>query len=101
MVKKGRLYMAIPPLYCWGDNPKNYGWTNDITRIPANVKDFHRFKGLGEMQNSQLYHFLVNPETRNIVQVEYPSDLEAFNKILGSSEGKNELLKNLGIIING
>ena len=99
MVKKGRLYMAIPPLYCWGDNPKNYGWTNDITRIPANVKDFHRFKGLGEMQNSQLYHFLVNPETRNIVQVEYPSDLEAFNRILGSTEGKNELLKNLGIIV--
>lgn len=99
MVKKGRLYMAIPPLYCWGDNPKNYGWTNDITRIPANVKDFHRFKGLGEMQNSQLYHFLVNPETRNIVQVEYPSNLEAFNRILGSTDGKNELLRNLGIII--
>lgn len=49
MVKKGRLYMAIPPLYCWGDNPKNYGWTNDITRIPANVKQYSRFKGLGEM----------------------------------------------------
>ena len=99
IVKKGRLYMAIPPLYCWGDNPKNYGWTNDITRIPASVKDFHRFKGLGEMQNSQLYHFLVNPETRNIVQVEYPSDLEAFNRILGSTDGKNELLRNLGIIV--
>ena len=99
IVKKGRLYMAIPPLYCWGDNPKNYGWTNDITRIPANVKDFHRFKGLGEMENSQLYHFLVNPETRNVVQVEYPSDLEAFNRILGSTDGKNELLRNLGIIV--
>lgn len=49
MVKKGRLYMAIPPLYCWGDNPKNYGWTNDITRMPANVKQYSRFKGLGEM----------------------------------------------------
>ena len=100
IVKKGRLYMAIPPLYCWGDSIKNYGWTNDITRIPGNVKEFHRFKGLGEMQNSQLYHFLVNPETRNLVQVEYPSDLEAFNKILGSTEGKNELLKNLGVIVS-
>ena len=100
LVKKGRLYMAIPPLYCWGDSPKNYGWTNDITKIPNNIKDFHRFKGLGEMENSQLYHFLVNPQTRNIVQVEYPSDLEAFNKILGSSEGKNELLKNLGVIVS-
>lgn len=100
LVKKGRLYMAIPPLYCWGDSPKNYGWTNDITKIPNNIRDFHRFKGLGEMENSQLYHFLVNPETRNIVQVEYPSDLEAFNKILGSSEGKNELLRNLGVIVS-
>ena len=101
IVKAGRLYMAIPPLYCWGDNPKNYGWTNDITKIPASIKNYHRMKGLGEMENSQLYHFLVNPETRNIVQVEYPSDLKAFNRILGSTEGKNELLKELGIIANG
>ena len=100
MVKKGRVYVSVPPLYCWGDKPENYGWCNKIEDVPQSVKNMHRFKGLGEMQGSQLYHFLVNPETRNVMQIEYPSNLEEFNKILGTSEGKNELLKNLGIVIN-
>ena len=43
---------------------------------------------------------IVNPNTRNVMQIEYPSNLEKFNKILGTSEGKNELMKELGIIVN-
>lgn len=99
MVKKGRVYVSVPPLYCWGDNPKNYGWCNKIEDVPANVKNMHRFKGLGEMNDRQLEYFLVKPETRNVMQLEYPSNLEEFNKILGTSEGKNELMKKLGIIV--
>ena len=53
------------------------------------------------MENSQLEYFLVNPETRNIKQVQYPSDVDEFNKILGSSTGKRELLQQLGIIEEG
>lgn len=98
MVKQGRVFVSIPPLYCWGDNVKNYGWCNDVNKIPSNVKNVHRFKGLGEMNTDQLDFFLVNPTTRNIMQIEYPSDIKAFNKILGTSEGKGDLLKNLGII---
>ena len=56
---------------------------------------------MGEMENSQLEYFLVNPETRNIKQVQYPSDVDEFNKILGSSTGKRELLQQLGIIEEG
>lgn len=52
------------------------------------------------MNNDQLEYFLVNKETRNVLQIEYPSDLEEFNKILGTSEGKGSLLKDLGIIIS-
>lgn len=99
MVRQGRVYVSIPPLYCWGDKPENYDWCNRIEDIPSHVKSFHRFKGLGEMQDSELYHFLVNPETRNIMQIEYPSDIEKFNEILGTSSGKNSLLKDLGIVI--
>lgn len=46
-------------------------------------------------------NFLVDPKTRNVLQVEYPSDLAKFNEILGTSEGKNKLMKELGIIVNG
>lgn len=33
------------------------------------------------------------------MQIEYPSDIEKFNEILGTSGGKNSLLKDLGIVI--
>lgn len=101
MVKQGRVYITLPPLYCWGDNPKNYGWCNRVEDIPKNVKEVTRFKGLGEMENNQLKYFLVDPDTRNTLQIQYPSDVEEFNRILGSSEGKRDLLTELGIIEKG
>ena len=101
MVKQGRVFVSMPPLYCWGDNPKNYGWCNKVEDIPAGVKNVHRFKGLGEMNDDQLEYFLVNPETRNLMQIQYPSDVEEFNRILGTSAGKNDLLKELGIVEKG
>lgn len=101
MVKQGRVYISMPPLYCWGDSPKNYGWCNKVEDIPKTVKEVTRFKGLGEMENSQLKYFLVDPTTRNTLQVQYPSDVDEFNRILGSSEGKRDLLTDLGIIERG
>lgn len=101
LVKQGRVFIALPPLYCWGTNSKNYGWCNRVEEIPKNVTGVTRFKGLGEMQNDQLKYFLVDPETRNCLQVQYPCDVEEFNRILGSSEGKRDLLTELGIIEEG
>ena len=100
MVKQGRVFVSLPPLYCWGKSAKDYGWCNKVEDIPATAKDVHRFKGLGEMNDDQLYYFLVDKNTRNVLQIEYPSDIDEFNKILGTSEGKGSLLKDLGIILN-
>ena len=100
MVKQGRVYVSLPPLYCWGKSAKDYGWCNKVEDIPATAKDVHRFKGLGEMNDDQLYYFLVDKNTRNVMQIDYPSDIDEFNKILGTSEGKGNLLKDLGIILN-
>jgi cell division septation protein DedD len=100
MVKQGRVYVSLPPLYCWGKSAKDYGWCNKVEDIPASAKDVHRFKGLGEMNNDQLEYFLVDKNTRNVLQIEYPSDIDEFNKILGTSEGKGSLLKDLGIILS-
>ena len=52
------------------------------------------------MNSDQLEFFLVNPTTRNLIQVEYPDDVDKFNKILGTSVGKHELMIELGIIQN-
>ena len=100
MVKQGRVYISLPPLYCWGHSSKDYGWCNKVEDIPDSVKDVHRFKGLGEMNDDQLYYFLVDKNTRNVLQIDYPSDIDEFNKILGTSEGKGKLLKELGIILS-
>ena len=45
MVKQGRVYVSLPPLYCWGKSAKDYGWCNKVEDIPATAKDVHRFKG--------------------------------------------------------
>lgn len=52
------------------------------------------------MNNDQLEYFLVNKSTRRVMQIEYPSDIDEFNKILGTSEGKGELLRGLGLIVS-
>jgi DNA gyrase/topoisomerase IV subunit B len=100
MIKQGRVYISLPPLYCWGKSTKDYGWCNRVEDIPATAKDVHRFKGLGEMNNDQLEYFLVDKNTRHVMQIEYPSDIDEFNKILGTSEGKGELLRGLGLIMS-
>lgn len=101
LVKAGRVWIAIPPLYCWGKDAKSYGWCNKAEEIPKNAPNLHRFKGLGEMNNDQLKYFCVDPDTRRQIQLEYPADPEEFNRILGSAAGKNDLLKELGIIEEG
>ena len=45
MIKQGRVYISLPPLYCWGTSAKNYGWCNKVEEIPSSAKDVHRFKG--------------------------------------------------------
>lgn len=101
MVKQGRVFISMPPLYCWGKDAKSFGWANKVEDIPKTVKEITRFKGLGAMNPDELEYFLVNPKTRNLMAIEYPSDVDEFNHILGSSAGKNDLFKDLGIIERG
>ena len=100
MVKQGRVYITLPPLYCWGNNVKNYGWCNSPDEIPKGVT-VTRFKGLGEMNQDQLKYFLVDPNTRREMRLDYPSDINEFNRILGSAQGKHELLEEFGILCRG
>ena len=97
MIKQGRVFLTYPPLYAWKTKNGFDGCMN-IEDIPKDVKDYSRIKGLGEFNDDELKYFLVNPETRYLAQVEYPSDVDKFNEILGTSNGRYKLMKDLGII---
>ena len=73
LIEEGHLYIANPPLYKIS-NSKNtfYAWTDEER---ANILKEHkgletqRYKGLGEMDASQLWETTMNPETRSLIKV--------------------------------
>ena len=92
LIKAGMVYFTLPPLYTWYDKVnKIYTGCMKPEDIPKGIKA-NRIKGLGELDDDEMHDFLINPATRNLVQVEYPSDIDKFNRILGSSAGKSELM---------
>ena len=97
MIKQGRVYLTYPPLYAWKTKNGFDGCMN-IEDIPKDVKEYSRIKGLGEFNDDQVKYFLVNPETRYLSRIEFPTDIDKFNEILGTSNGRYKLMKNLGII---
>ncbi|MDD2433938.1 MAG: DNA topoisomerase IV subunit B [Bacilli bacterium] len=78
LIDKGMVYVAMPPLYkvfkgsgksekfqyCWTDEELEVAKKN----IGANYS-IQRYKGLGEMNPSQLWETTMNPETRSLIQV--------------------------------
>lgn len=97
LVKAGAVYVSLPPLYGYTKGKERI-YTDNMDEVPEDAKDFVRYKGLGQMGQDEFYDCILNPNKRKLYRIEYPSDIEKFNKILGTSEGKTELLEELGII---
>lgn len=97
MIKQGRVYLTYPPLYAWKTKNGFDGCMN-IEDIPKDIKEYSRIKGLGEFNDDQVKYFLVDPETRYLSRIEFPTDIDKFNEILGTSNGRYKLMKSLGII---
>ncbi len=80
LVKAGRVYVAMPPLYRIDvgkdvfyalDDPELEQITSEIKSTKPNAKiSVQRFKGLGEMNPAQLKVTTMNPMTRRLVQLQ-------------------------------
>ena len=81
LIKDGHVYLAMPPLYQVTRNKKNYYAYSDaeVDKILTeygrdNQNKIQRYKGLGEMDASQLWDTTMNPETRILKQVKINED---------------------------
>ena len=95
MVQQGYVYIAQPPLYLVKKGKEQqYAWNEEqrrfyIEKIGAGKEDsvsVQRYKGLGEMNASQLWDTTMNPASRTLKQVTIESAAEAdriFSMLMG------------------
>ena len=89
LVEAGRVYVAMPPLYRIDVGKEvRYALDNEEKELVLQqIKDdglrgkvnVQRFKGLGEMNPSQLRETTMHPETRRLVRLEFTPGDKTFN----------------------
>ncbi|MDC3338100.1 toprim domain-containing protein, partial [Flavobacteriales bacterium] len=96
LIESGYLYIATPPLYLVKKGAKqSYAWDDDQRdRLVQEYKGsgnessvgIQRYKGLGEMNATQLWETTMEPENRTLRQVTIENGLEAdriFSMLMG------------------
>ncbi len=115
LIEKGHVYLAQPPLFKINKGSKgvyikdekdleNYiiKYSKDIKKVKKNSKEFdriiqleksklniQRFKGLGEMNPEELWNTTLNPETRNLLQVQYSKNLQKDQNLIQTLMGND------------
>ncbi len=126
LIENGHIYLAQPPLFKINKGSKgiyikdeeeleNYIINNnkELKKIKKNSKDFlkileiekskmsiQRFKGLGEMNPDELWNTTLNPETRNLLQVQYSKNLQKDQDLIHTLMGNDVTLRKDFIISN-
>ncbi|GKV70509.1 DNA gyrase subunit B [Sporosarcina sp. NCCP-2716] len=93
LIEAGYVYIAQPPLYRVKQGKhEEYCFDEEelqaiMQRLPASPKPIiTRYKGLGEMDATQLWETTMNPDQRTLLQVHLENAIEAdaiFNRLMG------------------
>ena len=91
LIESGHVYIATPPLYLVKKGQKKqYAWNDqerdNIVEKFGGSAGVQRYKGLGEMNASQLWDTTMNPEFRTLRQVQIDNGTEAdriFSMLMG------------------
>ncbi len=91
LIEGGHIYIATPPLYLVKKGAKKeYAWDDDqrdmIVQNYGDGAKIQRYKGLGEMNATQLWDTTMNPEFRTLRKVEIENMIEAdriFSMLMG------------------
>ncbi len=126
LIENGHVYLAQPPLFKINRGSKgtyikdeeeleNYIITNskEIKKLKRGSKEFlklieiekskmsiQRFKGLGEMNPEELWSTTLNPETRNLLQVQYSKNSKKDQELIHTLMGNDVTLRKDFIISN-
>jgi len=126
LIENGHVYLAQPPLFKINKGSKgiyikdekeleDYILDNnkELKKIKKNSKEFiqelekekskmsiQRFKGLGEMNPDELWNTTLDPETRNLLQVQYSKDSKKDQNLIHTLMGNDVSLRKDFIISN-
>ena len=126
LIENGHVYLAQPPLFKINKGTKgiyikdeleleNYIVKNskELKKIKKGSKEYikeleaekskmhiQRFKGLGEMNPEELWSTTLDPETRNLLQVQYSKDLKKDQSLIHTLMGNDVALRKDFIISN-
>ena len=126
LIENGHVYLAQPPLFKINKGTKgiyikdereleNYILSNnkELKKIKKGSKEFikalehekskmniQRFKGLGEMNPEELWSTTLDPQTRNLLQVQYSKDLKKDQNLIHTLMGNDVALRKDFIISN-
>ncbi len=101
LVEQGRVYVAMPPLYKVskgsGKSEKLvYAWDDEqLEEAKKSIGQgyaIQRYKGLGEMNASQLWETTMNPATRSLIQITI-DDLLVTEKKMSVLMGKDSKIR--------